>query len=381
MLLFPGPCAQVGAHAPDSSRCHLSAGLAVGVSLLWAAGCGGSSSTAGGPTGGALPLGEPIAGLTVGAWTWVPFPDSACGDGSPTGIGVNPGTGLDLVFFLDGGGACSSGLTCSGLALLGVTTLGPFGAQELTARTASQSGSVFDRSLPGGPFPDATYVFVPYCTGDVHGGDRTAVYTDGPGRTVHHMGHANVLAYLKRVAATWPRPGRLVVTGASAGGFGTLANYPAIRSYFPDAQGFLVDDSGPPLSGNPGSLIQDGLGSWGIADVLDPLCGVGVCEADLSKGMPALAAKYPGDRLALLSWASDPTMTGFYLTSPSDFTARLGQLVSTLGGTASARAFVASGSSHTMLGSPAAVSQGGTSLLQWLGWQLTGSPLWVTVQP
>ncbi len=249
-----------------------------------------------------------MVGLISGRWNWVPFPDSACGDGSPTGIGVNPGTGPDLVLFLNGGGACASAFTC--FTLKSATTIGPFGSAELESLTASNSGSILDRALPGNPFADATLVFIPYCTGDVHGGDRIAVYTDSPGGTVHHVGHSNVLAYLKRVAATYTAPRRLVVAGSSAGGFGTLVNYEAVRSYYPAAQGFLVDDSGPPLEFNGGPLIQGGFASWGIADVLDPLCeGAGVCEADLSKGLAALIRKHPDDRFALLSWSTDPTIS------------------------------------------------------------------------
>jgi hypothetical protein len=217
----------------------------------------------------------------------------------------------------------------------------------------------------------------------VHGGDRIAVYTDSPGGTVHHVGHSNVLAYLKRVAATYTAPRRLVVAGSSAGGFGTLVNYEAVRSYYPAAQGFLVDDSGPPLEFNGGPLIQVGFASWGIADVLDPLCGgAGVCEADLSKGLAALIRKHPDDRFSLLSWSTDPTISQFYVITETDFTNQLLTMTADVIDPAiNARAFIAVGNNHTMLGAPGSVSPNAISLVTWLDQQVSGSAAWATVKP
>lgn len=337
--------------------------------------CGGSSLA----TNPRPPVGAPIAGLVAGQWSWVPFPDASCGDGSPTGIGVNPGTGPDLVFFLNGGGACSSGTTCFGL---GTAVLGPFGEAQFDTEVARGAGTILDRALPGTPFADATLVYVPYCTGDVHGGDQVVTYTDGPGGIVHHTGHANILAYLKRVAATYPSPRRLVVSGSSGGGFGTFVNYDTFRSYYPAAQGFAIDDSGPPLEQNGGPLIQGGFQRWGIAEVLDALCGPEVCEADLSKGLAALGRKYPADRFGLLSWTMDPTISGFYFITLPEFTAELLQMTSdVVDPSTNVRAFIAAGIAHTMLGAPGAVSQSGVPLATWLAQEVDGSAAWVTVRP
>jgi hypothetical protein len=193
-----------------------------------------------------------------------------------------------------------------------------------------------------------------------------------------------VLAYLKRVAATYTAPTRLVVAGSSAGGFGTLVNYESVRNYYPAAQGFLVDDSGPPLEFNGGPLIQGGFASWGIADVLDPLCGgAGVCEADLSKGLAALIRKHPSDRFSLLSWNSDPIISAFYGIAQADFTTKLLTMTADVidpvinaGDAASnASAFIAAGSSHTMLDAP------GSALVTWLDQQVSGGAAWSTVKP
>ena len=56
-----------------------------------------------------------ITGLQPEKWTWVPFADAKCRDGSSTGIAVNPSSGSDkLMIFLQGGGACFNATTCAG---------------------------------------------------------------------------------------------------------------------------------------------------------------------------------------------------------------------------------------------------------------------------
>ncbi len=48
---------------------------------------------------------------------------------------------------------------------------------------------LFDRGDGDNPFADASYVFVPYCTGDLHAGSRVAMYlVDGQPTKGHHFG-------------------------------------------------------------------------------------------------------------------------------------------------------------------------------------------------
>jgi hypothetical protein len=349
---------------------------AAGLALLLAA-CG----SAGGSAGEFPPIGAPITGLAAGGWTWIDFPDSSCDDGSPTGIAVNPGTGQDLLVLLNGGGACWDYLTCY---VLDTAAHGPFGAAQFQAlATVQLPGSILDRSLAGNPFRDATLVFVPYCTGDVHGGSNIATYV-GPSETrlYHHMGRSNVLAYLSRLAATWPAPARLVVAGASAGGFGALIDYDAFRHYWPAVRSFLVDDSGPPLG--PGAVpplqLAAWFSSWRIDRALDPVCGP-ACHGDLSALIPALSGRYPQDRLALLSSLQDRVISGYYLLSGPGLEAELLRIAAqVIAPTANFRAFLVNGATHTMLGNPAAFSQG-VPLLSWLEEEVGGDAAWSTRQP
>lgn len=348
---------------------------------LGLAACGGASTPEPPPAASYPPLGTAITGLAEDTWTWVDFPDSACDDGSATGIGVSRGAGPDLLVFLNGGGACWDYLTCYTLNL---ASHGPFGSAQLQAVLAAQlPSSILDRGLAGHPMADATLVFVPYCTGDIHGGDNVITYV-GPSqsRVHHHVGRRNVLAFLRRLAATFPAPRRLVVSGSSAGGFGALINYDAFRHYWPAASAFLVDDSGPPLgAGATSQLVQAAwFQSWQLGKALDPVCG-SACRTNLSAQIPALSRRYPQDRLALLSSLRDQVIAGYYLLSAQALETELLRVTAdVIGPTPNFRAFLVGGSSHTMLGAPAAFSQG-IPLVDWLGQQVSGDAAWSTRQP
>jgi len=351
---------------------------------LLAAGCGPAAPADPGPAPPASSYpgpGGPLAGLAPGQWSWVEFPDSACDEGTPTGIGVSPGTGPDLLVFLNGGGACWDYLTCYALNL---ASHGPSGAAEFEAlRARSLPGSILDRGLAGNPFADATLVFVPYCTGDIHGGDKVATYSLGTASRVHrHVGRRNLVAFLRRLAPTFPAPRLLVVAGSSAGGFGTVINYEAFRHYWPAARAILVDDSGPPLRASGAGPGQVALWyeAWNLGTALDPLCG-SACRTDLSAMLPALARRYPGDRMALLSSLRDQVISGYYSLPGARLEEELlglaSQVIAPLPG---ARHFYVAGATHTMLGAPASFAQG-VPLLDWLAQQAAGDPAWSSRQP
>jgi hypothetical protein len=294
---------------------------------------------------------------------------------------VSPGTGPDLVVFLNGGGACWDYLTCFVLEL---ASRGPFGRAEFERLGATAlHGSILDRSLPENPFRDASLVFVPYCTGDIHGGNRVVTYSGAGGaRAYHHVGRANLLAFLPRIAATWPAPRKLVVSGSSAGGFGAVLNYDTFRRQWPLSEAYLIDDSGPPLEVGAVSqaLLDAWFASWRLDEVLDPLCGA-PCRAGLSPALSALVQKYPDDRIALLSSLRDTVISSYFLLDGSRLEAALLKLsAEVIGPSQNARVFLVPGDGHTMLGGPAAHVQG-APLLTWLEQQVNGDPAWKSQQP
>lgn len=350
------------------------------VAALVLAACGSDDDGDGSSTRSDL---EPLT------WTWVPIEGAVCNDGSPTGIGVEPalGDGADVLVFLDGGGACWDALTCF---TLGTATPGPFGEAELTERArALVPGSIFDRTLADNPYRDFTFVFVPYCTGDVHAGDAVREYPGAPAAW-HHKGAANLTAIFDHLGSELDAPGRVVVSGASAGGFGALLGFDLARRQWPDARGYLVDDSGPPLEAIPDVTVAAWILAWELDRTVTPLCGA-ECLADLSLLFPAVAAKYPEDRLALLTSTQDRTMRYFFgdpltltMMSAATFESSVRALVESIEDAEDpgrTHSFVVRGDSHTMLQSPASFTSEGTPLLDWLRQQVDDDADWGSVVP
>jgi hypothetical protein len=183
---------------------------------------------------GPLPPPLDLSGVAPGTWGYFDFPGvTFCRDGSAAGIAVNPSpSGLKKVmFFFEGGGACFDAITCAA------------NGAKVYHKSSPPTG-VFDRSNPDNPFADYTHVLVPYCTGDVHAGNKPngSVANVGPQKFV---GYTNTEYFLKKIAATFPDTERLAMTGESAGGFGANANYAQALRIFPSIPVNLVDDSGP----------------------------------------------------------------------------------------------------------------------------------------
>jgi hypothetical protein len=389
------------------------------LSVLAVAGCG-SDKKDGAP--GGSDLGPPITRAeaqdipSATGWTWVPFADAFCTDAvadsttgrytfgsSTTGLAISWGSeaSTDLVIFLQGGGACWDYVTCGGLAPLvdKLASTGPFGPTEFARDIYAKypESWVHREKLPAS-MRDATIVFVPYCTGDIHGGNNVKTYASllpgGPSITWHHVGQANVTAFLRRLVPTFPSTRKLVVGGASAGGFGSVANYTAIRARWPQAKGYLVDDSGPLLQGDaiPASRRAEWYSSWNLGASIDPFCPE--CRSDMSAGMRAIERLYPADRVALISHLQDEVIRGFFgtitftppylqLMPPAEFETALRALGTQVMDPATTTAkyfFTATPSptAHPTLENPGVVTTPAPGLPAWLELMLSDSASWAS---
>ena len=96
----------------------------------------------------------------------------------------------------------------------------------------------------------------------------------------------------------------------------------------------------------------------------------------------ALAAKYPGDRIALLSSTRDLVISAFFLLTPDRFEAALRQLATdVIAPLPKAKTFIVAGPTHTMLGAPQRYSAGGVPLVEWLRREVEDDPAWQSVGP
>jgi Pectinacetylesterase len=265
---------------------------------LGLAACGGGTS--GGP---------PDLGTPAGQWTYVPIDGTQCMDGSATGIGVNLGTSGDLVVYMEGGGACFNDSTCGS-----ASHQDGWGPTDFEANITPYNIGIFDRMDYSNPLRDATFVFVPYCTGDVHAGSNPTGYTY-KGTPLVQVGFENVGKDLDYVIPKATDVTRVILAGSSAGGFGALFNYDRTQTAFGDTPVLLLDDSGPPLSDTylTPCLQQKIRDYWNIAPALPADCTT--CNQSdgggLGNAAGFLADKYPDRRMGLVTSTRDGVIRSF----------------------------------------------------------------------
>lgn len=319
---------------------------------------------------------QPIAGTVDEQWAWVPVAGSACGNGSSAGFAIQPTSrSREVVIYLMGGGGCYSQQTCAqGKA----ANLGGYGPQQAGQELAFfGAGSIFDRASPSNPFRDATFVFVPYCTGDFHSGSTVASYG------IHHVGFSNIGAYLANLAPAYCDATRITVAGSSAGGFGAVFNYERIAAAFPGVPVDLVDDSGPTMRPpHMSHATQQVLRSaWGAATNVPPACSG--CADEWHRYLPYLAAANPTRRFSVISSLQDYSIGMFFGFTPSTFQAGIDDLAdAVVAGLPNARVFYLPGNDHVWLHRHLATTTStGTSLATFLLQQHTGDPAWSSVRP
>jgi len=149
-------------------------------------------------------------------WKEVPGgPGTACAHGGPFSFFVLEGDPKRLLVCFQGGGACWNYKTC--------VQHPTYAAEVDSTDNPSRLGGIFDLEDPENPFRGWTYLFVPYCTGDVHLGDRDVTFApDSAGAAeepavIHYHGNPNARAALEWAFQSVIRPDVVFVTGQSGG--------------------------------------------------------------------------------------------------------------------------------------------------------------------
>jgi hypothetical protein len=245
-------------------------------------------------------------------WVKVQPEGAVCSDGSPYKFFVNySGKSDNLLVMFEPGGACFDFDTCTRSKLGAVNPNGL--ADDHVARYADLN---LVRRSDDNPTKDWNFVFVSYCTGDVHGGDIEATYPDpagGPAVTYRHVGARNTRKVIDFLAETFSDVPQLLVTGCSAGGTGATQNYGLIRDALDGVQcGYLLDDSGPIFSseGPSQTLHAASRAAWNLDPLLSELERItrvepGAITGDFGRLNTALAQRYPRDRFALTAYQRD----------------------------------------------------------------------------
>lgn len=100
----------------------------------------------------------------------------------------------------------------------------------------------FGSDIETNPFKDWSIVLLPYTTADFHIGAGEFEYTDLEGKkdTLYHHGYINFKLFMDKVMPYLGSPEAIVVSGSSAGGFGTSFLAEDITELFPETKNFTA---------------------------------------------------------------------------------------------------------------------------------------------
>ncbi len=302
-------------------------------------------------------------------WTWIEMPGTTCANGTPAGFGINfpPAPSGDMLVYFEGGGACWDDNTCftlkTSVNIETTYTAATFATDIGTAPADRSAGNVFGQ---------ATLVWIPYCTGDLHAGIATRDYAAG--HTVHHTGGTNTQAFVDALHATLPGLTRIWVSGSSAGGYGATFNQHRFATAWPSVDIHVLQDSSPFVP------VLAAYQTWQTAWTLQFPPGCTGCGTDFPKVIDTIATAHPGARIGLLTWDDDAVIKQYfgYTGSLVDAT---NTLLANQYGRANTHAFVLAGTNHTMLGSAGTLSTpGGVKLADWITQWAKGDAAWATAR-
>jgi len=216
---------------------------------------------------GALPG---LEDLDEGWNTLKPGGETVCAHGTEYEFYARAGDPEYVLVYLYGGGACWNAELCQeGIA--------SYASEIMPTQHASHLGGILDPDHPENPFAGYTMVGIPVCTGDVHLGDRDAVYTleDEDGErtefTIHHRGLTNTLSAIDWITSNVESPKKIFVGGGSAGGLGLPFHASLLARQYPDAAVAGLGDSASSYGVDALSAVDSD--RWGVPAVLHGYSG------------------------------------------------------------------------------------------------------------
>jgi hypothetical protein len=166
-----------------------------------------------------------------------------CLDGSQAGYyyGKPPaGSNGDLwVIYLEGGGACFTEASCT------QRSHSNLGSSKNWRSTQAEATSYSSSKTENPYFYDGHHVYVPYCAGDVHAGQRATASADTWG--FYFDGHLIIENIINDLITRYKlnEAKNVLLTGCSAGGIGTFANLDWLQTKL----GSQVTVKGAPVAG------------------------------------------------------------------------------------------------------------------------------------
>ncbi len=292
--------------------------------LLCLSGCGNPEAVEDGTfRSGYVPSPQLIEGLAdtppAGELITIePGGDTICSRGTPYRFFVRGGDSRRIVFDFAGGGACWDARTCSVADAIFAPDVP---SQEAIERYYDEmrAAGIYEQSNPDNPIQGWTIVHLPYCTGDVHWGNALGVYDDGS-VLVEHRGLVNARTTLAWAFDRYPDVEEILITGCSAGSYGSIGHSPWIADYY-ERNGGLENTKVSVLADSGAGIISDdffrnSFPNWNaeeaVPEWIDGLGNVDVLQLDIVDLYTKVANHYPNARYAQYNAAFDADQEFFY---------------------------------------------------------------------
>lgn len=291
-----------------------------------------------------------------------------CIDGSEYRMSTRDAGSQDLVIFLQGGGARWS----------------TFSSANPSAESGIPPIGILDPGRADNPVRDWNQVYLPYCDGGLHASDKDNDYdndgiVESPQRGLH-----NLSAALDVAITTFPSPRRILLTGNSAGGFGTTFALPLVRHLYPDVPIEVVNDSGVGVAKpDEPEFLQMLMTDWNQSAFIPESCPD--CLADdghLTNFLVWQLDQDPNVRRGFMSYTRDTVIGDFFLGIGGEaFEAALFPELAQLQNAHPdrVRSWVPDGTGHTFLLIEPDQTAGGVSVMDWVTAMLDGSDDWTSV--
>lgn len=320
--------------------------------------------------------------------TWTRVPGGAgtgCARGTPYAFFTHRGDPGRLLVYLEGGGACWSGVTCDPRRKQGLYDPAVDASDDPGARR--NAGGIFDLTNPENPFRTFTIVVVSYCTADVHLGRRVVDYAipahdSLPPDSVRiaHLGYDDAMAALRWVYGNVPRPRLIVVAGGSAGAIASPWYAALVAEHYPRARVVQLGDA---AGGYRGATLPAVMATWGATALLKgfpEFAGLDSAAFDFVH-LYLAAARRPNLTLAQYNAAEDETQLLFLQVTDRSITRLAPLLARNLAEIRAAvpgfRAYTAPGTLHTILTRPEfySLAVNGVRVRDWVADRVAGKPV------
>jgi len=290
-----------------------------------------------------------------------------CLRGGEYRMATRDGSGNELMIFLEGGGACTSAFCAA--------------TEAASNEQIRLQLGILNREDPDNPAADFDVAYFPYCDGSVFSGDQDYDDDNDGSLDRFHRGVQNTSAGLDVVAGAYPAPSLILLTGNSAGGYGTNYALPLVRKLWPDVPIRMLNDSGVGIA-FPGYTAAVSA-EWNATAFLPASCDT--CIGD--DGHTTDYHKYqleedPNLLTGFMSTAQDSVIADTFIGIGGDaFEAALRSEMAELEAAYPDRFrfLIAAGSDHTFIQRAFNLAVGDTTIRDWVADMLANNSDWVSV--